>query len=400
MKNLIKHRPVSKHHLIADLVLSAVFFALGFVLPFLTGQIPQIGNMMLPMHFPVFLCGLICGWQYGAVIGLALPLFRSAVMSMPPFFPTATGMAVELLTYGLVSGLIYRFFPKKGGWWDLLRAYAALVPAMLIGRGVWGLFQLFQLSVSGSSFTFAAFISGAFATAFPGIILQLLLIPAIMVALEKSGLIRKKNGDSAREYLHPIPDALIEQILNTVESLRNGDEVFIVAIDGRCGSGKSTLADTLHVKTGFPLIRMDDFFLRPEQRNPARLSVPGENIDHERFLSEVLSPLKEGKDAVYRPYDPHQDKFGDPIVIHPKGVIFVEGSYCFHPDLRDRYDFRIFMTVDPKEQLKRIGRRKQHNDVKAFKEKWIPLEEAYFSSCKVEECANLVIDTGESKKQG
>ena len=98
-----------------NLVLAAMFMALGFVLPFLTGQIPQIGNMLCPMHFPVFLCGLICGWQYGAVVGFVLPLARSLLLTMPPMYPQAISMAFELLTYGLVAGLLYWRCIRR--WW-------------------------------------------------------------------------------------------------------------------------------------------------------------------------------------------------------------------------------------------------------------------------------------------
>ena len=89
-----------------NLTLSAMFLAIGMVLPFLTGQIPEVGNMMLPMHIPVLLCGLICGWQYGAVLGFVLPLIRYFVFGMPVLFPTGTAMAFELMTYGLVIGLV------------------------------------------------------------------------------------------------------------------------------------------------------------------------------------------------------------------------------------------------------------------------------------------------------
>ena len=105
------------------LTLSAMFLAIGMVLPFLTGQIPQIGNMMLPMHIPVLLCGLICGWQYGAVLGFILPLVRYLVFGMPVLFPTGTAMAFELMTYGLVIGLIYSF----SRWKCIISLYRALI---------------------------------------------------------------------------------------------------------------------------------------------------------------------------------------------------------------------------------------------------------------------------------
>lgn len=173
------------HKKTVKLTLSAVFMALGMVLPFLTGQVPQIGSMLLPMHLPVFLCGLICGWKYGAAVGLILPLLRTAVFGMPPVYPTAIAMAFELLTYGLVSGLVYH-----RGHQNVVKLYGAMVIAMVSGRVVWGIAQLVLLGIKGNAFTLQAFISGALLSAVPGIVLQLVLIPVIMVALDKGGIIR------------------------------------------------------------------------------------------------------------------------------------------------------------------------------------------------------------------
>ena len=180
-------------HKIKNLTLSAMFLGLGVLLPILTGQIPQIGNMLLPMHIPVFLCGLICGWQYGGVVGLILPLLRSAILGMPPFFPTATAMAFELMTYGLVAGLLY----SRSKWQCIRALYRCLVIAMLAGRIVWGVVQSLQLGLSGSVFTWQIFMTEAFLNAIPGILVQLILIPAIMVALNHTGLIRFRQAKPA-----------------------------------------------------------------------------------------------------------------------------------------------------------------------------------------------------------
>ncbi|WP_330558204.1 ECF transporter S component [Acutalibacter sp. 1XD8-33] len=116
-----------------NIVLSAMFLAIGLILPFFTVQIPQIGQMLLPMHIPVLLCGFVCGWQSGAIVGFVLPLLRSAIFGMPVFFPSATGMAFELMTYGLVAGLLY----SLSKWKCLLALYRSLVIAMLArARGV------------------------------------------------------------------------------------------------------------------------------------------------------------------------------------------------------------------------------------------------------------------------
>lgn len=176
------------------LVLAAMFLAIGLILPFFTGQIQQIGNMLLPMHIPVLLCGLICGWQYGALVGAVLPLFRFVLFGMPPIYPTGIAMAVELFIYGLAIGFIFGMFKKQG----LLAVYVSLVVAMILGRVAWGGSMTVLLSMQGNSFTFAAFLSGAILNAIPGIILQLLLIPAVMSSLHLTGLSRFR-GRTAKE---------------------------------------------------------------------------------------------------------------------------------------------------------------------------------------------------------
>ena len=95
------------------MVLAALFLALAYVLPFLTGQIPEIGSMLCPLHIPVLLCGFICGWPWGLAVGFIAPLFRSLTLGMPPLFPTAVCMAFELATYGAISGLMHKILPKK-----------------------------------------------------------------------------------------------------------------------------------------------------------------------------------------------------------------------------------------------------------------------------------------------
>lgn len=169
-----------------NLTLTAMFMAIGLVLPFMTGQIPQIGNMLLPMHIPVFLCGLICGWQYGLVIGLALPILRYFLFGMPVLYPSAIAMAFELGTYGLTVGFLY----SHSRWQCVIALYRSMITAMIAGRVVWGLVQIMLLGINGTGFTWQMFMAGAFLNAIPGIILQLILIPAIMVALNRTGLVR------------------------------------------------------------------------------------------------------------------------------------------------------------------------------------------------------------------
>ncbi len=175
------------------MTLSAMFLALGLVLPFFTGQIPQIGSMLLPMHIPVFLCGLICGWQYGAAVGFIVPLLRSVLFGMPPLFPTALSMAFELMTYGLVVGLLYSISR-----WQCIRAlYRCLLLAMLAGRVVWGVVQAVLLGLSGNALTMQVFMASAFLNAIPGIVVQLILIPVVMVALNRTGLVPFRQAKKA-----------------------------------------------------------------------------------------------------------------------------------------------------------------------------------------------------------
>ena len=184
------------HTKIKNLTLAALFLALGLVLPFFTGQIPQIGSMLLPMHLPVFLCGLICGWQYGAAVGFVVPLLRSVLFGMPPLFPTATSMAFELLTYGLVVGLLY----SRSRWQCVRALYRCLIAAMLAGRAVWGVVQAVLLGATGSSLTMQVFMASAFLNAIPGIIVQFILIPVVMLALNRTGLVpfRKSQPDARK----------------------------------------------------------------------------------------------------------------------------------------------------------------------------------------------------------
>ena len=181
-----------------NLTLSAMFLALGLVLPLLTGQIPQIGSMLLPMHLPVFLCGLICGWQYGGVIGFVTPLLRYVIFGMPVLYPTGLAMSLELMTYGIVAGLLYAI----SKWQCVVALYRCLIIAMLAGRVVWGVTEVILLGLSGDSFTWQAFFAGAFLNAVPGIILQLILIPAIMLALHRTGLVPFKRHDPSRHKSH------------------------------------------------------------------------------------------------------------------------------------------------------------------------------------------------------
>ena len=165
------------------LAYSAMALALCLVLPFLTGQIPQIGQMLLPMHLPVLLCGFLCSWQWGLAMGFLAPLLRSALFHMPVFYPMALCMAFQMAAYGALCGWLYRRLPRRKS-----SLYLALIGAMIGGRLVWGAARFLCAGLQPSAFGFTAFWAGAVTSAVPGIILQLVLVPILVMALEKAHL--------------------------------------------------------------------------------------------------------------------------------------------------------------------------------------------------------------------
>ena len=167
-----------------NLTYAAMSLALCLVLPFFTGQIPQIGAMLCPMHLPVLLCGFVAGPSWGFAVGATLPIFRSLTLGMPPFFPGAFCMAFELAAYGAVAGVMHRLLPRKKPY-----IYCSLLTAMAVGRLVWGAAMFFALGASGGSFTFGAFLAGAVTNALPGIALQILLLPVLVMLFESQKIL-------------------------------------------------------------------------------------------------------------------------------------------------------------------------------------------------------------------
>jgi len=169
---------------IYNLVTAATLLALGLTLPFLTVNNQELGNLLLPMHLPVLLCGFICGWKYGLAVGAITPLMRSLIISVPPLFPQATTMVFELAVYGFVTGFVYMIMKKR----NLFSVYVSLISAMLLGRIVKGIANAICYGIDDKPYGFSAFIAGSFIEAIPGIILQLLFIPAVLLSLRKATL--------------------------------------------------------------------------------------------------------------------------------------------------------------------------------------------------------------------
>ena len=150
--------------------------ALALVLPVLTAQIPQIGGMLCPMHFPVLLCGFFAGPIYGLFTGLIAPIMRYFIFGMPaPLYPKAIIMALELAGYGVASGYLYNNLRKT-----TFNIYISLVGAMIFGRIIWGVSKAFFYGLEGTKFGIVAFVSGGIINSIPGIIAQIILIPLIV----------------------------------------------------------------------------------------------------------------------------------------------------------------------------------------------------------------------------
>lgn len=166
---------------ILNITLSGLFLALAIILPFITGNIKEIGNMLCPMHIPVFLCGYICGKKNGLIIGVISPILRSLIFGLPPIYPTATAMAIELACYGFVCSFIFDLLTKKNINYKL-STFISLIISMILGRIVWGISMSILLLFDGSlQFSLKIFLVSSFANAWLGIIFQFIIIPIIVI---------------------------------------------------------------------------------------------------------------------------------------------------------------------------------------------------------------------------
>ncbi len=171
------------------------------------------------------------------------------------------------------------------------------------------------------------------------------------------------------------------------------DKRTLIALDGRCAAGKTTLAAWLSAETGCSVFHMDDFFLRPGQRTKERYAQPGGNVDRERFREEILLPLREGADeGKVRAYDCRSGLLKPPVSVRAGRVCLIEGAYCCHPELWELYDLHVFLDISPEEQEERIFRRNGREGLATFKERWIPLEEAYFQAFGIKERCDIRLD--------
>lgn len=183
--------------------------------------------------------------------------------------------------------------------------------------------------------------------------------------------------------------SVIKITAEKITEIYNNKGTVYVAIDGNCAGGKTTLANYLAELFSCNIFHMDDFYLTPEKRTPERLREPGGNVDRERFLAEVLTPLSKNEDIFYKVYDCETQSFKESVKVTPKKVVITEGSYSCHPELFDFYDLHIFLSVSPEMQMERIIKRNGKADAENFKYKWIPLEEKYFEEFKIKDKCEL-----------
>lgn len=190
-------------------------------------------------------------------------------------------------------------------------------------------------------------------------------------------------------------ERIVTEIRERIGKMQDREQI-IIAIDGSCTAGKSTLAQRLTEELDCNLLRVDDFFLRPEQRTPERLAETGGNVDYERFLEEVLIPLKAGKPFSYRPYDCRGGTLAASVTVAPRRITVIEGSYSHHPFFGDPYDLKVFLKVSPEVRLQRILKRPLFLQ-KRFLEEWIPMEHRYFEEFEIARKADLVVIPGDNE---
>ncbi len=184
-------------------------------------------------------------------------------------------------------------------------------------------------------------------------------------------------------------------ITERISRLREEGKRTVIAIDGRCTSGKSTYAGILSELLDVQVFHMDDFFLQVHQRTPERYAEPGGNVDRERLIEEVLEPFREGCSVIsHRIFIRGIMALSEPVSTEVKDCIILEGSYSCHPLLQKYSDLKIFMDIDPEEQLKRVLARDGISKYDEFKEKWIPLEENYFNAYDIRSICDIIIHNG------
>lgn len=358
---------IINRHEIKLTVLCGLFLALGVIFPTMFHFIGLTGSkIFLPMHIPVLLCGLVCGWRYGGICGLLVPYLSTLFSGMPPLFPVAVSMSLELAAYGIIAGVAGK----------RTNVFFALIIAMLCGRVVMGLANTLLIGLGG--YGFQIFLTDAFVTCLPGIGIQLAVIPAVVLTLKKLRLMPVKAQTSQSQKSSVTYDTAKEKLM----TLPHGSKV---AIDGMSCSGKTMLSAMLETELNCCVVHVDDFFL-PNERQTTEI---GGNINF-HALNEVIAKL--GTDFSYNAFDCElQDS--SPRQAFKAQLYIVEGTYASHKLVKTNFDYIISLKVDEKLQLKRLNERvKDKKQAASFVTKWLPREFMYLQSdfCRK---ADLTIET-------
>lgn len=179
------------------------------------------------------------------------------------------------------------------------------------------------------------------------------------------------------------------ELISQLSEWEKLNECKIIAIDGRCAAGKTTLAKILSENVNCDVIHIDDFFLPVTKRTEERMAQSGGNIDFERLISEVLTPIKNGEPYIYSKYSCQNGTFSVGQSVNPQKITVVEGSYSCHPCVFSFYNLHFFLDIDKETQKERVLRRNKDN-ADAFFSKWIPMEEKYFSEFNIKDKCEIL----------
>ena len=200
-----------------------------------------------------------------------------------------------------------------------------------------------------------------------------------------------RHSKQFREKYHPSYRVISNRFadffgaFSKIDRLLAEKDRVVIAIEGGSASGKTSLAAALREVYSSAVIHMDDFFLRSEQRTALRLREVGGNIDRERFLEEIITPLLENKLLRYRRFDCSKQRLGEEITVEPSRLTVIEGVYSMHPSFGNYCDYSLFLDIDAEYQRRRIMKRNLPELAKRFFEEWIPLENAYFDFMDIKE---------------
>ncbi len=181
-----------------------------------------------------------------------------------------------------------------------------------------------------------------------------------------------------------------KKIVKSINALTKS--LVIVGIDGKCGGGKTTLANTLANIYDCHIISMDDFFLQQAQRTPERMQEAGGNIDYERFIKQVVMPIRDHQNMVkYNRFNCQSQTFIEVIKLPLRDVVIIEGTYSLHKLFRDIYDIKIFIDIPYEKQIERLSQRESEEKLNMFIERWIPLEEKYFLGMDIRRYSDFIV---------